>query len=75
MRWPLAFVVLAATAATSTPASADDARAAARTFFNQGVKLTEAGDTAGALTAFRAAYEKSPSFRVLYNIAQSCPML
>jgi hypothetical protein len=72
MRRGLAVVALVAAAGTSTSAAADDGKVAARALFSQGVKLNEAGDTAGALAAFRAAYDKSPSFRVLYNIGQLC---
>ena len=55
----------------SRDASADDA-SEAKGLFNQGVKLTESGDLPGALAAFRAAHEKLPNYRVLYNIGKLC---
>lgn len=47
----------------------DAARAAAR--FQQGVELYREGSYEGALAEFRKAYQLSPSYRVLYNIAQT----
>ena len=47
----------------------DSARAAAR--FQQGVELYREGSYEGALAEFRKAYQISPSYRVLYNIAQT----
>ena len=47
----------------------DSARAAAR--FQQGVDLYREGSYEGALAEFRKAYQISPSYRVLYNIAQT----
>ena len=48
---------------------ADSAKAAAR--FQQGVELYREGSYEGALAEFRKAYQISPSYRVLYNIAQA----
>ncbi len=48
---------------------ADSAKAAVR--FQQGVELYREGSYEGALAEFRKAYQISPSYRVLYNIAQT----
>lgn len=50
----------------------DQRRAEAKALFDEGVKAATAGDSKAALAAFRAAYDKFPSAKVLYNIAQSC---
>lgn len=52
-------------------ARADD-KTEAQALFTEGLKLAETGDSAGALKAFRSAYDKSPNYRVLYNIGQLC---
>ncbi len=65
-----------AAAASSAPARADEATDAkkkeAQAFFEEGLRLAKANDARGALTAFREAYARFPSFRVLYNIGQLC---
>jgi hypothetical protein len=53
-------------------AKTDAARKEAQTLFTQALEKANAGDTRGALGAFRSAYERYPSFRVLYNIGQLC---
>jgi hypothetical protein len=67
----LAFAVTAA----AERANADNQKAEAQVLFTQGVKLAESGDLRGALAAFRAAHEKFPSYRVLYNVGQLCTKL
>jgi hypothetical protein len=67
--------VASATVGPARDARADeaetaDARKVARERYAEGVRLYRAGSFAAALTEFRAAYEASPSWRVLYNIAQ-----
>ncbi len=58
------------TMAQSKDNAADDsAKAAAR--FQQAVELYREGSYEGALAEFWKAYELSPSYRVLYNIAQT----
>ena len=47
----------------------DSAKAASR--FQQAVELYREGSFEGALAEFRKAYQLSPSYRVLYNIAQT----
>jgi hypothetical protein len=47
-----------------------DARTLARERYADGVRLYRTGAFSAALTEFRAAYAASPSFRVLYNVAQ-----
>lgn len=47
----------------------DTTKAAAR--FQQAVELYREGSFEGALAEFRKAYQLSPSYRVLYNIAQT----
>ena len=58
-----------ARAQSRTTEDADSAKAAIR--FQQGVELYREGSYEGALAEFRKAYQISPSFRVLYNIAQA----
>ncbi|HVM69422.1 MAG TPA: PEGA domain-containing protein [Gaiellaceae bacterium] len=60
---------------TARPAQADDAKKEAQQLFEQALKQAESGDARAALGSFRGAYEKYPSFRVLYNIAQICTRL
>jgi hypothetical protein len=68
----LAVVIIGASMPPATAFAADDPKKEAQVFFTQGLKLAESGDVRGAIAAFRAAYDKSPTFRVLYNIAQLC---
>jgi hypothetical protein len=49
--------------------NADSEKAAVR--FQQAVELYREGSYEGALAEFRKAYQISPSYRVLYNIAQT----
>ncbi|HMF40253.1 MAG TPA: PEGA domain-containing protein [Polyangia bacterium] len=49
----------------------DDPRAQAAVHYTRGIELAEQGLYAAALEQFRAAYEKSPHFAVLYNIGQA----
>lgn len=64
---------LAATLLSAPAHAADDARKKeAQTLFEMAVKQAESGDSAAALSSFRAAYEKFPSYRVLYNIGKMC---
>lgn len=59
--------------ATTSVSSADDAhKKEAQALFEMGVKQADAGDSAAALSSFRAAYEKAPNYRVLYNIGKLC---
>lgn len=51
--------------------AADDARGLAREHYARGVAFANAGEYEQALGAFRRAYEASPHFAVLYNIAQA----
>jgi hypothetical protein len=57
------------TFAESRAADDDTTKAGAR--FQQGVELYREGSYEGALAEFRKAYQLSPSYRVLYNIAQT----
>lgn len=66
MAWPFGFQVARA---QSQASDEDPARAAAR--FQQAVELYREGSFEGALAEFRKAYQLSPSYRVLYNIAQT----
>lgn len=54
-----------------TAALADRAEAKARDSFNQGVTAFDQGRLAEALDLFRKAYQLKPSYRILYNIAQT----
>jgi tetratricopeptide (TPR) repeat protein len=67
---PLAVVPLLA--ALSRPAhAADDPRTLARESYARGVALANAGDYQRALSEFQRAYELSPHYAVLYNVAQA----
>ncbi len=74
----LSFIVAASLASSlaARDAHADDANEArkkeAQAFFEEGLRLAKGNDPRGALTAFREAYARFPSFRVLYNIGQLC---
>ena len=53
----------------ATPAAAEqDADARARALFEEGTRLVDAGDLAGALNRYRAAYEVVPRAMLLRNI-------
>ncbi|HEX2673510.1 MAG TPA: tetratricopeptide repeat protein, partial [Polyangiaceae bacterium] len=60
-------------ALTSAPASAEpaDARAEARSHFDQGVGLARRQAYAEALAEFERAYQIFPHFSVQYNIGQA----
>ncbi|MCK9459039.1 MAG: tetratricopeptide repeat protein [Proteobacteria bacterium] len=64
----LGLLIFAATAPAE--ARADAAQNKAKTAFQKGAKLFEAGDYTEAVKAFRAAYEAAPHWKLLYNIAQ-----
>src|SRR5262245_19134326 len=63
-------LVLLALATGAREARADDAREAARAHFARGLALAAKGGYQEALDEFNRAYEISPQFAVLYNIAQ-----
>lgn len=64
---------LAATFLVTSARGADDARKKeSQTLYEMAVKQAEAGDNAAALSSFRAAYDKFPSYRVLYNVGKTC---
>jgi tetratricopeptide (TPR) repeat protein len=65
----LLFSVQATRAQSYGAQNADSERAAVR--FQQAVELYREGSYEGALAEFRKAYQISPSYRVLYNIAQT----
>ena len=52
----------------SAPASAQDANARAKALFEEGTRLVDAGDLAGALNRYRAAYDVVPRAMLLRNI-------
>jgi len=52
----------------ATPAAAQDAEARARELFEEGTRLVDAGDLAGALNRYRAAYDVVPRAMLLRNI-------
>jgi hypothetical protein len=69
------FVALTLTtvgAASGAPGESEARKKEAMGLFNLAVKQAQTGDEKTALASFRLAYEKYPSFRVLYNIAQLC---
>lgn len=69
-------LLTAGSASAAPPTSVDrsdaDRRKEAQGLFEKAVRQSQAGDARGALGSFRQAYERSPSFRVLYNIGQLC---
>ncbi len=64
----------AALLAVASPARADepDPIAEGRARFANGVGLYRAGDYRAALAEFRRAYAVAPSFRIQFNVAQTC---
>lgn len=77
----VALMTVASIASADPPAKpaasvpGDAAKKEAQALFSQALKQAESGDQRAALTSFRAAYDKYPSFRVLYNIGQLCARL
>jgi hypothetical protein len=68
----LAFAIVPASLAVSVEARAEeDARARARRHFARGVEIANEGAYAEAIVEFGRAYELSPHYSVLYNIAQA----
>lgn len=65
-------VFVAASPASAEPDDVDMRRKDAQALFEQGVKLARTGESEAALASFRTAYDRYPSFRVLYNIGQLC---
>ena len=57
--------------ASSKAGAQEDAIEKARASFFQGVELYKEGSFEAALAEFRRAYETTPVYRVLYNIAQA----
>lgn len=64
----LAFALMS----VASPAASADPKKEAQTLFDMAVKQAESGDNAAALSSFRAAYEKFPSFKFLFNIGKVC---
>jgi PEGA domain len=70
--------LLATTIALPRPANADPAPAAVeegRARFTKGVALFRTNDFRAALVEFRGAYAVAPSFRIQFNIGQTCAEL
>jgi hypothetical protein len=63
--------LLAAAPRAAGAAGADDAEQQARKQFNIGLELYEQGDFEKAAIAFTTAYELKPSYKILFNIAQT----
>jgi tetratricopeptide (TPR) repeat protein len=63
--------LLASSALAAGPADASNATERARANFHHGVKLYNEGSFEAALAEFRRAYQISPNYRLLYNIAQA----
>ncbi len=57
--------------ALALPARADDTTEA-RTLYEDGLRLSKAGESHAALAAFRASYAKAPNGKILYAIGQLC---
>ena len=74
----LAVAALAVPLSSSSIASADPTPAAVdegRALFGKGVALFRAGDFRAALEQFTRAYAIAPSFRIQFNIGQTCAEL
>ncbi len=69
LTWALAR--LAPGTAVAQPGGGEDADAKAAARFQRAVELYREGSYEGALAEFRKAYQISPAYRVIYNIAQS----
>jgi tetratricopeptide (TPR) repeat protein len=69
LAWTCLFIPQAALAQAQGPEDADTAKAAIR--FQRAVELYREGSYEGALAEFSKAYQISPSYLVLYNIAQT----
>lgn len=66
-----AVVLALAMSSVAAPALAD-AKKDAQALFEMAVRQADAGDSAAALSSFRAAYERYPNYKVLYNIGKVC---
>ena len=65
-------LVLFAILAQASPSTSDSQnKVQARTLLDQGTKLYEHGDVAGALEKFQAAYAAFPSPKLMFNIGQA----
>jgi tetratricopeptide (TPR) repeat protein len=62
---------IAPSALAAGPADSASAIERARAVFHQGVQLYNEGSFEAALAEFRKAYQLSPNYRLLYNIAQT----
>lgn len=67
----VSLVLLALLAQTQPLASAPQAKAQAQVLLGQGSKLYQAGDVAGALEKFNAAYDTYASPKLMFNIGQA----
>lgn len=70
----LALVFVAASAGVARAADDEAKKKEAQGYFDEGLRLAK-NDPRGAVVAFREAYARYPSFRVLYNIGQLCGRL
>lgn len=64
-------LALSCLAWSSRATAQDDATEKARARFFQGVELYKEGSFEAALAEFKQAYQLNPSYRVLYNVAQT----
>jgi tetratricopeptide (TPR) repeat protein len=72
---PAASAAPAPPEAEAAPSVPDSTKELARGHFTRGVELAGQGDYEPALAEFLAAYQASPHFAVLYNIAQAYILL
>lgn len=63
--------VLSASATAASPADNSNATEKARASFHHAVQLYNEGSFEAALAEFRKAYDLTPNYRLLYNIAQT----
>jgi hypothetical protein len=64
-------LIASSSALAAPPADNSNATERARAVFHQGVQLYNDGSFEAALAEFRKAYQISPNYRLLYNIAQT----
>lgn len=72
LRQTTTLVLFLALSAGTAAAAPEDKKADAKALYEEGLKAEKAGDAKTALIAFKAAYDKLPSVKILFNIGQAC---
>lgn len=68
----LAALLVSTSARAETGAGDAARRKEAQVLFDRGLELAQKNDVDGALAAFREAYAKYPSYKMLYNVGHLC---